>query len=302
MGSPHATANVSVVVPARNVARYIGEALRSILAQTLRPAEVIVVDDGSDDGTADVARSFGPAVCVLANDGRGVAAALNRGVRESRSEFIAHFDADDVMRPNKLARQMAVMGSPRAEGLGLVASDLVMFDEKGPDPSTLLDLRPLLRRQFPPDADGVIWLTSAEACHALCHEHCIDVKGIYPKRVWSALGGFDTSLSCANDMEFVWRVATRFPVAVVEEVLIEGRRHATNISKNGKLVAEECTELFRRMLRHPLCDEDRRVVRGRIAKELYDLADAYRRSSRYGMFALNYVKSASYLARRPRPA
>lgn len=100
---------VSCIMPARNAARFVGEALESILAQTYRPLEVIVVDDGSDDATCRVARSYGEQVVVLSQAAAGPAAARNRGLRLARGPFIAFQDADDVWRPDKLERQMAVL-------------------------------------------------------------------------------------------------------------------------------------------------------------------------------------------------
>src|SRR4051812_600078 len=148
--------DVSVVIPARDAAPFLGDCLRSVLAQSERPAEIIVVDDHSADGTADVARSFGGAVAVLENPGRGGASALNHGIAAARGPLIAHFDADDLMRPDKLAAQVALYRLPGSSDLGFVGSDLRMFDERGPDPDTFLGRRPRLRASHPPDADGVI--------------------------------------------------------------------------------------------------------------------------------------------------
>jgi glycosyltransferase involved in cell wall biosynthesis len=80
-----------------------------VLAQSSPPFEVVVVDDGSADGTADVARSFGPPVRVVTQDGLGVAAAVNHGVRELRADLVASVDADDLWPPGKLAVQLAAL-------------------------------------------------------------------------------------------------------------------------------------------------------------------------------------------------
>jgi glycosyltransferase involved in cell wall biosynthesis len=288
---------VSVVIPAKDAGPYLGDCLRSVLGQTLRPSEVIVVDDHSGDETAAVARSFGASVRVLTNPGRGVASALNHGIAAARSGLIAHFDADDLMRPQKLARQVALYASPRAEGLGFVGSDLRMFDEQGPDPETFFDRRPLFRRRFPDvAADGVIWLGPEEARRALCHEYCVDIKGVYLKKAWEEVGGFDTSMRCVNDMDFVWRLAGRYQVALVDEVLVDGRRHATNMSRDGRLVAEECIVLFRRMLASGLPADDRGAVRRRINREHHDLAHLYRKASEYRRSALSYLRYALNVA------
>jgi len=100
------TATVACVVPVHDGERYLAETLRSILAQTHPPTEVIVVDDGSSDRSAPIAESFGQPVRVIRQENRGPASGRNRGVREARSELIAFLDADDLFYPRKLERQV----------------------------------------------------------------------------------------------------------------------------------------------------------------------------------------------------
>ena len=98
---------VSCVVPVHNGERYLGEALDSIAAQTHRPIEIIVVDDGSTDGSAAVAGRHPAAVRLHAQPNAGPAAARNRGLRDARGEYLAFLDADDLWHPEKLECQMA---------------------------------------------------------------------------------------------------------------------------------------------------------------------------------------------------
>jgi glycosyltransferase involved in cell wall biosynthesis len=103
------TPGISVVVPAYNAERYLAEALESVLVQTPPGTEVIVVDDGSTDGTAAVAESFAPLVRVLREPHGGIGAAFNRGMREARGTLIASIDADDRWLPGKLSLQCEVL-------------------------------------------------------------------------------------------------------------------------------------------------------------------------------------------------
>lgn len=100
-------APVSVVVPVFNGARYLGEALQSLVDQTLPPAEIVVVDDGSTDGSADVAASFGDRLRVIRQDNRGVAAARNLGMSAASQRYIAWLDHDDIAMPQRLELQLA---------------------------------------------------------------------------------------------------------------------------------------------------------------------------------------------------
>ncbi len=98
---------VSCIVPVFNGERYLAEALDSILAQQYRPLDVIVVDDGSTDGTAGVVRRYGDRVRVLHQPNAGAPAARNRGLAAARGELIGFLDSDDLWHRDKLARQVA---------------------------------------------------------------------------------------------------------------------------------------------------------------------------------------------------
>ena len=98
---------ITCIVPVCNGERYLGKALDSILAQTYRPVEVIVVDDGSTDGTAAVAARFGQQLRYFKQSNQGPAEARNAGIRMAVGEFIAFLDADDLWHPEKLDRQIA---------------------------------------------------------------------------------------------------------------------------------------------------------------------------------------------------
>jgi glycosyltransferase involved in cell wall biosynthesis len=119
---------VSVVVPVYNGERFLAEALGSIFAQDYRPLEVVVVDDGSTDGSARVARGFAEVVYAH-QPNAGPAAARNLGARLARGDFLAFLDADDVWLPGKLTRQMAALATD--PGLDMVFGHAEQFVEAG---------------------------------------------------------------------------------------------------------------------------------------------------------------------------
>jgi glycosyltransferase involved in cell wall biosynthesis len=120
---------VSVVIPAWNAAGYLGEAIESILAQTIQPLEVIVVDDGSTDETPLVAQGQGDRVRCLRVPHGGPARARNAGIRAARGSHIAFLDADDTWLPDKLERQLGLLNCDPE--LALVYSAISLFDEEG---------------------------------------------------------------------------------------------------------------------------------------------------------------------------
>ena len=102
---------ISVVIAVHNGAKFLAAALNSVMRQTHTPGDVIVVDDGSTDTSADIAAGFGPPVRVLRCAHRGGASALNTGVAEARGELLAFIDADDLWADEKLAQQSAILAS-----------------------------------------------------------------------------------------------------------------------------------------------------------------------------------------------
>ena len=103
--SAHAT--VSVIIPVFNGGAFLGDAIRSVVAQKHDALEIIVVDDGSTDGTADVAASFGSTITYHRQENAGAPAARNHGVSVAKGELIALLDADDLFVPDKLEQQVA---------------------------------------------------------------------------------------------------------------------------------------------------------------------------------------------------
>lgn len=169
---------VSVVIPVHNGARFLAEALESVLEQ--EPAEVIVVDDGSSDGSADIARSFD--VTVLRQDNQGVAAARNAGIEVSRGEAIAFLDADDLWLPGKLRAQVDCLHAHPSVGYVLtnlicvldgvdrphwLKPELLEHQQAGVVPSTLLVRRETFDAVGPFDpqrrfAEDVDWFARAK--------------------------------------------------------------------------------------------------------------------------------------------
>jgi len=115
---------ISVVIPVYNGAVYLPEAIQSVIRQTRPAAEIILVDDGSEDNSAAIARQFGPIVRCIETDHAGPAAARNQGVIHSTGDWLAFLDADDLWSPEKLEQQVAaVEAQPSLEAvLGMIES------------------------------------------------------------------------------------------------------------------------------------------------------------------------------------
>lgn len=106
---------VSVIIPVYNYERYLAEAIESVLAQTCSHTEIIVVDDGSTDGSAAVAGHYTNSVKYFYQPNAGLAAALNKGISMSSGGFLSFLDADDIWTPKKLEHQMSAMDDPEID-------------------------------------------------------------------------------------------------------------------------------------------------------------------------------------------
>jgi glycosyltransferase involved in cell wall biosynthesis len=122
---------VSVIIPAYNQGHYLGEAIQSVLSQTYQDFEVLVIDDGSTDNTAEIARSFSdPRIQYIYQDNRGLSGARNTGIRHARGEYLTYLDSDDQFLPEKLELLTPNL-KPTLE-LGLVAGQAIPIDEHRP--------------------------------------------------------------------------------------------------------------------------------------------------------------------------
>ena len=214
----------SVIIPVYNGAAYISAAVRSVLAQTEHDLELLVVDDGSTDGTRELVRGFDdPRLRLLTQDNAGPSAARNLGIRESRGEWVGFLDADDVWRPDKLAAHLRRASEMPAAGL--TYSSVVVVDEVG----TLVEvlkaelegevLEPLL-------FGNIVWGGGSSA--------------MLRRDVFDRVGGFDPTIKYGEDWEMWLRVAASFPFAAVPEPLTCRTERRQSYGTNAIAMRDSC--------------------------------------------------------------
>ena len=206
---------VSVVLPVRNGEPWLAEALGSVAAQTLRDWELIAVDDGSQDGTPGVLADHAARdrrIRIIRQDALGLVAALNRGIAEAASPYIARLDADDRALPDRLERQVAAMQA-RPE-VGLLGSWAQEIDGTG-------RRRGVLR----PPAD------SAELGRLLMRGNPFVHSSVMLRtELVRRLGGFRAAFQAAEDYDLWLRLAEAATVANLPQVLVEYRVHGGNVT------------------------------------------------------------------------
>jgi glycosyltransferase involved in cell wall biosynthesis len=204
------TPRVSCIVPVHNGARYVAEAVTSALRQTV-PVEVIVVDDGSTDGTAEILRGLGAPIRSVSQPHAGVSAARNHGVRRASGEWLSFLDADDRLHPEKVARQLAALD----DGEPPVFVDCHTEWFWSPDLSET-------ERQRDPRWHAPFWKT-------VSHGH---ISGwLVHRRVFDDVGVFDERLQFSEDTDWLLRMRdTGRVMRTLPDVLSFRRLHRGNLT------------------------------------------------------------------------
>ncbi len=287
---------VSVVIPVHNGERYLAQAIESVLSQTHRDLELLVVDDGSTDGSPGIAGRFARAdsrIRVLSQERRGHVAAANRGLEEARCEWVARLDADDLFLREKIERQLdfmkanpgvRIVGSlgyfinHAGRALGLVGSE-GPFNER--------DCRRLVEANQP-----VSFIHSSTMVH---------------RETVLLLGGYRTKFLQVEDIDLWNRVAEAHPVLKVPEPLVLYRIHpdSMTMSRQGEQRIQykwviECMRARRSGRDEPGFEEFLRMRQGRSwQRKLGEWAEdagerLYQRAALHYASG-NYLKTASFL-------
>jgi glycosyltransferase involved in cell wall biosynthesis len=216
---------ISVIIPAWNRAGEVCHAIDSALAQTLPPLEIIIVDDGSTDETAEVLAHYGDRIRVVRQHNQGVAAARNAGIAAARGDLLAFLDSDDVWRPRKLELQAARIEADPELGLVHCGGEFegVGIQLDGMEGSVASAILSLDRKVIIAHGSGIV----------------------VPRRVAKEVGGFDVRMRVSEDWDFCYRVAARYRIGFVREPLVLHARHATGLQndiagmEHGMLLALE---------------------------------------------------------------
>ncbi|MGH9871467.1 MAG: glycosyltransferase family 2 protein [Pyrinomonadaceae bacterium] len=238
---------VSVVIPALNAERFIGQAIESVHAQTLRVSEIIVVDNGCTDRTTQIASELG--ATVVEEKQRGLSRARNAGLRQTTQEWIALLDSDDRWDAQKLEAQwLAIEQCPEA---GMIACYFRIIE----DEVVVLENTDEVSEQR---WDGYHGRVIKDDCSYFPRieqdffprflPSCSDA--LIRRDVFATVGLFDETVLYNEDFEFFMRVLARYPLAIVEKTLISCRRHDQKHSLNRQGMRDSLFSIINYMLQH----------------------------------------------------
>ncbi|MDH3451591.1 MAG: glycosyltransferase family 2 protein [Gammaproteobacteria bacterium] len=245
---------ISVVIPTFNRAHTLGRALDSVLAQTRPAAEIIVVDDGSDDATAELLQRSYPQVTTLRQTNRGVSHARNRGVAAARHDWIAFLDSDDSWQPDKLGAQtLALQG---AQGSVLCHTDEIWI-RRG------RRVNPMHKHA---KRGGDIFM------------HCLPRCAISPsttilrKALLEEVGGFDETMQACEDYDLWLRVCSRYPVSYLpRQLAVRYGGHADQLSQQHWGMDRFRVRALEKLLADPGLRADYRMAALRTVLEKLDV-------------------------------
>jgi glycosyltransferase involved in cell wall biosynthesis len=256
-------ARVSIVIPTYNYARFLGEAIQSVLDQTFNDFELIIVDDGSTDNTREMVSSFKDSrIKYLWQENRGVAAAQNTGIKASHGEFMTILGADDLYLPQSLELKVNLLDS--RPNIDLVCSDAFDFSD-----TTGAIIGRLWHDPKRPHA----WIDPERAARQPLKELLKQGCFIMPqttmvrRRVFDAVGYFDESLKSGEDWDFFVRVVQRFSIGTINEPLTKIRHHDDSLCGSWDRWYETDVAIANKAIRsYSLSGDNLKLIKRRVAR------------------------------------
>ncbi len=228
---------VSIIIPAYNVARFIGDALRSVVAQSFTDYEAIVINDGSTDELERVLEPFRDNIIYVRQENRGLSGARNTGLRIARGEYIALLDADDIWMPDYLAKMVSLMEADPQ--LDIVSPNAVLFGLEQWEGKLFQDIHPASAPVTPEKL--------------LSRESNVFVAAMFRQKLLGEVGLFDEAIRYGGEDFDLWlRMAwhgCRF--AFTNEPLVKYRKRADSLSSNEERMAASVFYICQKLLASP---------------------------------------------------
>lgn len=248
-----ADALVSVVIPTFNGEVFIADTLRCVLAQTHPAVEIIVVDDGSTDGTCRVVAQVAPQARVLLQRNAGVSAARNAGIAVAQGRYVICLDQDDIWHPGQLARQVAAFAQ-HADCGAVVCRYHHWYQDGGAYPAPAAVWPADTGLQVDANFTGWVYHQFLSDCWALTSGTLMRKDAVL------ACGGFDTSLAYSEDWDLWLRLSQKVPFVLLQWPPVLYRQHPVQGSRSVRSRDFRTDLLLRYAARHGLASADGRCM------------------------------------------
>jgi glycosyltransferase involved in cell wall biosynthesis len=218
---------ISVIIPTYNYAHFISEAIESVLAQTYRDFEIVVVDDGSTDDTQQVVSRF-PQLRYIYQTNKGIAAARNAGLLTSHGEYVVFLDADDRLSSNCLEVGINCLETNRALAFVSGQWEKITADGKALPPIPAICVK-------------------QDHYRAFLDFNYIGTVGqvMFRRSVLEAVNGFDPSVPGCDDIELYLRISRDYPVDCHSKIVAQHRSHGSNTSSNRTMMLTSMLSVYR---------------------------------------------------------
>jgi glycosyltransferase involved in cell wall biosynthesis len=294
--------SAAVVIPAFNRERFIGTAVESALAQTLPADEIIVVDDGSTDRTAEIVERYPPPVRLIRieNNGAGPSRPRNVGIKSAHSEYITLLDSDDRLEPTVVERHQELF--KLQPGIGLICNNFATIRLKHGEFHGKTFNEATVVQALPKECIGVsTYRIRSEVAHdAYCTGNFVKTSSAsFPRATWEAVGGFDETLEVSEDYDFFMKIIAGHDVVYIDEPLVLLVFHDDNISANlGRKFKAALYTCHIRVLQREYAETTsilrRNVLRVNIRNRLLGLARGYREARKYRDSTRTYLNCLAW--------
>jgi len=210
---------VSVIIPAYNALAYLPETVESVFKQTFSDWELLIIDDGSSDGTGAWATQITDSrVTVIFQKNQGSSVARNTGITAAKGDYIGLLDADDLWEPTKLEKQVRFL--EENPSIGLVDTSTILINQQGKSTGRIIVS----------SAEGDVWKQLVQF-KPVC---CCDSTPLIRRSCFDNVGLFNPDLPFLEDLDMWIRLATRYEFAAIKEPLVRYRQHPQSKSTNCK--------------------------------------------------------------------
>lgn len=270
---------VSVVIPTFNCATYLPSAIDSVLNQSFNDFEILVVDDGSTDGTIDRLRQYAKHIHYVYQENAGASAARNRALSLSTGEYIAYLDADDVWYPTKLERQIAFLDMNKE--YGLVHSDVSVIDEQDE----------IIHRQFNSETARSVPQGSC-MLELLQHSHIQTLTVVERRDCFQKVGGFDDRIPIAQDyLHWIMIALEGWKFGYIKEPLGKYRWRRGSLMAGRRRLLEDYERIYAILLNET-------TLGSRYGKQAIEIVEKRIISVQRDLARVHYAEGHNTMARR----